>query len=241
MKFDPERAIRVRAWLLFWLLLASLGLAQNYLEPAYLEAVRDAERAEPDEICRQLVALTADQDELVWEGECGRSRVLMLRWVSGAQFDRFVGQDLVLAEDSFVTPVPAVATWFRSRAITPTVGRLEQLLGLPPGTGKNRLVELWAWPETMVRPSPDPEVTDREAGLEFPDGVNDSYRAWFENRRESCYRGPAPYPWTRLGYTYDWGSANHVGVSEFVVPRGTEVGVRAVWSDLEYFTQGPNP
>lgn len=241
MKFYPERAIRVRAWLLFWLLLASLGLAQNYLEPAYLEAVRDAERAEPDEICRQLIALTADQDELVWEGECGRSRVLMLRWVSGTQFDRFVGQDLVLAEDSFVTPVPAVATWFRSRAITPTVGRLEQLLGLPPGTGKNRLVELWAWPETMVRPSPDPEVTDREAGLEFPDGVNDSYRAWFENRRESCYRGPAPYPWTRLGYTYDWGSANHLGVSEFVVPRGTEVGVRAVWSDLEYFTQGPNP
>lgn len=227
----------MRSRLICWLLLAGLGLAQNYLDPAYLEAVRDAEQAEPDEICRQLVALTAEQGELVWEGQPGRSRVMMLRWVSGAQFDQSVGQDMVLAEDSFVTPVPAVAIWFRSRGTAPSVGRLEQLLGLPPGTGKNRLVELWVRPESMVRPSPDPEVTDREAGLEFPAGVSDSHRTWFENRREGCYRGPAPYPWTRLGYTYDWGSSDHVGLSEFVVPRGTTVGVRAVWSNEEYFRE----
>lgn len=236
----PE--VAARDWsLLFWLLLAGLALAQSYLDPVYLEAVRDAEQAEPNEICRQLVALTADQGELVWEGEPGKSRVLMLRWVSGPQFDEAVGRDMVVAEDSFVTPVPAVADWFRSRGVAPTVGRLEQLLGLPPGTGKNRLVELWVWPESMVRPSPDPEVTDREAGLEFPAGVSNAHRAWFDARREGCYRGPAPYPWTRLGYTYDWGSKDHVGLSEFVVLRGTTVGVRAVWSNEDYFREVHSP
>ena len=32
------------------------------------------------------------------------------------------------------------------------------------------------------------------------------------------------YPWTRMGYTYDWGNTeDHVGVSEFVIVPGTEV------------------
>lgn len=31
------------------------------------------------------------------------------------------------------------------------------------------------------------------------------------------------YPWTGLGYTYDWGSEDGYGLSEFVVPEGTLV------------------
>ena len=31
------------------------------------------------------------------------------------------------------------------------------------------------------------------------------------------------YPMTGLGYTYDWGSNNGIGLSEFIVPKGTTV------------------
>ena len=31
------------------------------------------------------------------------------------------------------------------------------------------------------------------------------------------------YPWTALGYTYDWGSDDGIGLSEFVVPTGSTV------------------
>jgi hypothetical protein len=31
------------------------------------------------------------------------------------------------------------------------------------------------------------------------------------------------FPWTALGYTYDWGSKNHVGPSEFLSLKGTQV------------------
>jgi hypothetical protein len=50
-----------------------------------------------------------------------------------------------------------------------------------------------------------------------------SYRKWFDNRRAHVYTLPAPYPWTGLGYTYDWGNptAPHVGVSEFVINAGS--------------------
>ncbi|MBF0495604.1 MAG: hypothetical protein HQK58_03355 [Deltaproteobacteria bacterium] len=54
------------------------------------------------------------------------------------------------------------------------------------------------------------------------------YKKWYINRAQTCYvngsvideNNPATwgYPWTRLGYTYDWGNAeNHVGLSEFVI------------------------
>ena len=53
------------------------------------------------------------------------------------------------------------------------------------------------------------------------------YRSWFSNQAETTYNiggslnpdDPSTWgwPWTRLGYTYDWGSKTHIGPSEFVV------------------------
>ena len=34
------------------------------------------------------------------------------------------------------------------------------------------------------------------------------------------------YPWTGLGYTYDWGSATGIGLSEFIVDTGAEVVIK---------------
>lgn len=115
------------------------------------------------------------------------------------------------------------------------------------------VLEFYVSPADLFRPSPDPEVTDCEAELTFPaDGFRKfddtalvysdmpcdaarcstcqgsecgmtSYRNWFNNRRAYVYTLPTPYPWTGLGYTYDWGNpiAPHMGLSEFVVNPGT--------------------
>lgn len=53
-----------------------------------------------------------------------------------------------------------------------------------------------------------------------------SYRNWYTNRRTYIYSQTSvnsPYPWTALGYTYDWGNPTppHFGVSEFVINSGT--------------------
>jgi hypothetical protein len=53
-----------------------------------------------------------------------------------------------------------------------------------------------------------------------------SYRNWYSNRRAYVYSQTtvnSPYPWTALGYTYDWGNPipPHYGVSEFVINSQT--------------------
>jgi hypothetical protein len=46
------------------------------------------------------------------------------------------------------------------------------------------------------------------------------------------------YPWTRLGYTYDWGNPeSEVGLSEFVVAAGSMVGIEAVSDNETYCGQ----
>lgn len=52
-----------------------------------------------------------------------------------------------------------------------------------------------------------------------------SFKKWYANRVKYIYNIGNPddpntwgWPWTRLGYTYDWGNPkNHVGLSEFVI------------------------
>lgn len=55
--------------------------------------------------------------------------------------------------------------------------------------------------------------------------VRPSHLDWMcANWQESYHPSPmtTPYPWTALGYTYDWGNPWHPrGLSEFVAPKGT--------------------
>lgn len=57
------------------------------------------------------------------------------------------------------------------------------------------------------------------------------YRRWFDHQALIAYGRSDGYPWTRIGYTYDWGNAqpddsrSKYGVSEFMIPLGTRVEV----------------
>jgi hypothetical protein len=69
-----------------------------------------------------------------------------------------------------------------------------------------------------------------------------SYENYIKNRKKYIYTAANPYPWTGLGYTYDWGNYNnHVGLSEFVVngkkANGSKisVGIKAVTATADYF------
>ncbi len=225
----------MRHWILYSLLLALPAAGQNYNDPTYRAAVEDAKTAGPSEVSSGLTPLRADTPGLVWEGEPGHSRLLVMRWIKNSEFDDFIGRDVTLGYDAFVTVVPEVAEWFRSHHEPATVPRMEQLLGLPSQNGKTRFVQLWVWPSDLRRPSCDPEVDDTVAQVDFSQGVDRRWVRYMNDRTALCYVGPWPYPWTRLGYTYDWGASNHVGVSEFIVWPGSRVGVKAVISNEECF------
>jgi len=163
--------------------------------------------------------------------------------------------------DSWVTVAPELKDYFGY--IMPEPLRIAQLLGLPPGDADRKayMLEMYVSPQDLFRPCPDPEITDCQCALDFPldlfwvfdptaliyadqNAVNTfvDYQLWFENRTDFIYTAEYPYPWTRLGYTYDWGNPrNPVGLSEFVVHgnqadgEGIAVKINRVLTTQEYF------
>lgn len=226
------------------LCLAFSGLAANFDDPAYQAAVADASVREAAEISRELWAINPQNPYLEWEGVPGASRVKLCFWTSDWVRD-YEGQDLIVSGnpavgDAMFFFIPAqMRLFFQDALQDPRVERIEKLLGLPLETGKSMFAEVWVSLDNLVRPSPDPEVGDHEAMLDFPGNqylaVSQVYKDWFNNRWSNIFAGPYPYPWTGLGYTYDWGSNIHVGLSEYIVPVGQPVHVKKVYNNQEYF------
>lgn len=114
--------------------------------------------------------------------------------------------------------------------------RIQQLLGLPPeATAKRFFVVLDVKTENMFRPCANPELNSSSCTAQFPDTASESHKAWYAGQTALAYQFPGGYPWTRLGYTYDWNpAANDVGTFEFVVRKGATVKVVSVTPTLEY-------
>jgi hypothetical protein len=209
-------------------------LPEVELQQAYLRAVKDAEIAEPAEISQELIPIVDHNPELIWLGKPGASRILVVTWTSQRKKDDKAASRNA-EYDVWVTVAPELKNFCRklnlsSRKLTL---RLEQLLGLPPNAGKTVFKEIWVDPGNLFRPAPDPEITDREAGLGFPKSdkfltVDNNHISWFNKTRSKSYSNGG-YPWTRLGYTYDWGNpTSEIGLSEFVIKKGAPIQIHSV-------------
>lgn len=235
---------------LAWLLLLSnlvtacatrpMALGPDALKGRYRAAVADAAVAEPSEIAKTLVAIVPSNNRLVWKNASDplNARILVATWTSYAGYDDKIGAPVTLSREVWVTTVPEVKDFSRKLTGDKTL-RLEQLLGLPPNNGKTKFVEMWARPADLFRPSADPEITDGEAEVDFraPNAfirVSDEFKKWYDDLKAQSY-GASGYPWTRLGYTYDWGAARgHVGASEFVIIPGSTVEIHSVTPTAAY-------
>jgi hypothetical protein len=150
--------------------------------------------------------------------------------------------------------------------------RLEQLLGIKSNSQNTHVAKIWVDPQYLKRPAIDPEIDDSIAELPPPsheicqdqNGDCDPYQKWlkkqleeqegnreyFQNLRNNptlvSQALPNLYPWTGLGYTYDWGIypktplQTDAGLSEFIIflPPNTEpsvsIEVKGVFSTEEY-------
>lgn len=113
--------------------------------------------------------------------------------------------------------------------------RMQQLIGLPPQDGKTHFSVLRVKPNDLYRPSRDSEIDDTVSQLTFPENVTVKHKAWFEENAEYSYN-PHRYPWTGLGYTYDWAdNGTEYGLSEFILKNGAEVTVEKTYTNEEFF------
>jgi len=228
------------------------GLTTQSDEAALLQrfqaAIADSRVAEAAEVNPSLFAIAEDNPRLVWRQMDGHREVLVASWMSPGKLKAtFVGAEVdaaglpvpgavgaaVQGRDIWVTAVPQVQEFCAaSRLSGPALElRLKQYLGLSPTWSYYGFAEMWVRPEDMYRPCPDPEIGDRTCTLattvrgRYDQPVPSEYDQWYR-KLESVSYGSDGAPWTRLGYTYDWGNpVSEVGASEYVLAAGASVAL----------------
>jgi hypothetical protein len=120
---------------------------------------------------------------------------------------------------------------------------LRQLLGLHPNSPIRHFVTFSVARADVFRPAVDPDPTRRwpcrnpraaSCGQAFPAGTPVSHLIWMANEMATAWEITTPlardgYPWTRLGYTYNWRpGADRYGASEYVVHAGATVKLTAI-------------
>lgn len=234
------------------LLLASflftLNVSAQDLRTIYRNAMSTAAYPDSSKIDTNLVAITQQNPNLTWKTFNGEPHVLVVTWKISASFYPQGGDSLYNTGPYliWVTTSPQLKNWFHQQHVTDTNLRLKQLLGLPPtGTNYAYFVEFWVKPSDLYRPCPDNEITDKSCSTCFPANASQEYITWFNESRISRYYACQlydQYPWTQLGYTYDWnpGNPTHVGMSEFVIQKNAVIYVKSISTTRQYLARSPS-
>lgn len=214
-------------------------LFNSMLKRSYSRAIQDAKDVEKAEISTELWPISAENDNLVKTAKEEEEKILVATWTSWDGYDNKIDSSMTLSREIWVTAVPQVQQFCQELNMSPNdlTLRLEQYLGLPANNGKTKFVEMWVKPADMFRPCADPEIDDTQCNLGFTEPVDPEHKKWMENLISSSYNENG-FPWTRLGYTYDWGSVNSdIGASEFIVKQGADVTIKSVQTTAEYCSE----
>jgi len=211
------------------LFLAFYGLTGHEAKPdyakMYAQAIDDASGENPAKIIHNLTPITSSNQQLIRDSN---GRVLLVTWTSWDGYDSQTGNDVNLSREVWASVGYEAKDFCQALPEEAWVLRMEQELGLPPGNNKTRFVEMFVDAKDVFRPCADPEIWDTECGFSFPNNVSEEYADWFNSLRNQSY-GENGYPWTRLGYTYDWGSPGHMGLSEYVIRPGAQVRIEGIY------------
>jgi hypothetical protein len=142
--------------------------------------------------------------------------------------------------DVWVTLEPEVRERCRGFDPTTRTERLYQLLGLPKDTEPRMFVSLRVRVADIFRPCPDADVFTTSCGTQPASAASTEHLAWMARQSFTAAQVPGGYPWTRLGYTYDWSpNARHrYGASEYVIRRAAVVEVIGAPRSTEEYCSG---
>lgn len=207
--------------------------AEKTNEELYAMAVRDAAIAEEHEI-KPLVSLTKQDPLVTWDDQ---GRVLLCTWHSYP--DSYPEGETVTAEWGYIWTYTdkELATHAGELAKSEdAVMRMRQLISINPNKTHSTVTGLWVNPSDVIRPAYQPDAAKGSMTTAFPKGeeIEESFLSWFnQNILDSYYYGN--YPWTRLGYTYDWAdNGKEYGLTEFLIKKGAQVEVAFTETTSEF-------
>ena len=244
LRVAPVFILSLCATLATWAHTNTISRKQKKLNKQYQHAVQQSEYATGDKCWAGLQAINSSNKALK-DTMIGNERyILVVSWKAKnfyAQENLPQAQPLSSKQyDMWVTVAPELKERMKDVPRKKLNLRLEQLLGLPPAPNYYKLFfEFWVRPQDLYRPCADNDITDNACELDFPAGITPAHRAWIDSQRISRFFAPKVedrFPWTQLGYTYDWNRKNksHHGCSEFVVKRWATIYQRRFYSTEEY-------
>jgi hypothetical protein len=223
----------------------SLPMPTKTMKQLYADAIDDAMVSLKSEIIDTLWAINKQNPHLSWKTIHGKEYLLMATFMKypasypvGDSVTNTWGVTWLFIPDQMkqrLTP------FFREQS--DTIERLCQLLGLPPaGKGSDtHIAEVWVPTSRLFRPAGDPSITTTTTPGHLISTTTDDYDTWFNNNIIYSYYAPLGpsghhYPWTRLGYTYDWApGSSHVGLSEYVLDDSSGIWVEEDETAADFF------
>lgn len=213
------------------------------------EQYKAAVEAAKDGGCEQVRPLvvidsTLESDKVTWNAE--KEKVLMV--VAHASPEMFESATPVtITSEMRVFSDREFLEWFRMnrKGVRNWGLRLRQLLGLPREEKLTHFTTIWVEPKDLIRPAYTPSIASSEMACRFEDDDDSQLdslgmwlRNWFDKTWSASYKSDGGYPWTRLGYTYDWGAtgSDKYGLSEFLLMNESKVMVQTT-KDLKSFVR----
>lgn len=195
-------------------------------------AMTDAVFTEEDEV-EELVTLTKEDTNVIWD-EAGE-RVLLLSWhnyddacAPGASIKPEYGE-------IWATSLGEMKAWYEENreGVKDWNLRFAQLLGVHENEGYTRFSAFWIAPEDVIRPAYITDVT-KQMKNDYSCVTDKAYKSWFDQNILWSYF-ESDYPWTRLGYTYDWsGRESEYGLTEFLVSDGSKTEIAFTYTTEEF-------
>lgn len=205
---------------------------QKSPEYLYAQAVKDAVTIEPEEIL-PVLKLTKDNDLVTFNN---KNEVLLVTWHKYPD-SYLTGQQVTLKYGAVWTFTDKeIAQWYKNNkdGVEDWDLRLKQLIGLPASSNYTHFTAMWVPLDKIKRPAYTSDIKNDVATVKFAENADKEFTQWFDsNIIDSYFEGA--YPWTRLGYTYDWAdNGKEYGLSEFLVAKGTTATVEFTYSTQDF-------
>lgn len=199
----------------------------------YAEAVKKAKNLTADDIY-PLVSIEGSSDMASLSGD--NSQVILVTWHNAP--DDFKDGQTISHTDKVIWAFTdkEFLSWFRENheKVDNWDLRLKQLIGMSPETNNNYFTVFWANVSDVFRPAYYPEINSGLMNTTFSNSFEEDmsenamwFKNWFDKTSATIYSRDGGHPWTRLGYTYDWGNPDRkYGLSEFIVKEGAPIEVK---------------
>lgn len=191
----------------------------------FRRAVRDAVFIDEDEVL-PLVNISKEDENVLWDGE-----KVLVAFMHKYPDSYPAGEEIELKWGNvWCVSAGELYKWIKDndKGVEDWTLRLHQVMGMPTTKECTTMTALWVDADLLYRPA---NVTDPCAAMSATyqstgdEQFDEMYKQWFDGNIIWSYFDSA-FPWTRLGYTYDWAdNGREYGVSEFLIFSGEKATV----------------